>query len=125
LSVGLAGSANVEYVPWNWTSVPSALVQADSVRANRTPAAVDSFFHRPLGRALLTNEVVSFFGPADGFSAQYVHTKALGSAQLSSTGGTLRFLLDDGGEVHVWTGNLTHVHMVLRFTDSDVHLVYK
>ena len=125
LSGYLVAGTSAEYVPWVWTAERPTVLQTDQPRANRHTAAADDYFHRPLGRALRVDEVISFFGRPDGFSRQYLYNKALGTSELSSKGGTLRFILDEGWEALVWSGDLVHVHMALRYADRDWHLLYK
>ena len=43
-----------------------------------------------------------------------MYSKTKGTAESSKAGGTLRFLLDNGGEVHVWTPDHRAVGLVIR-----------
>ncbi len=40
-----------------------------------------------------------------------MYSRTKGTAEPGKDGGTLRFLLDGGGELHVWTGNYRNVSL--------------
>jgi hypothetical protein len=70
--------------------------------ANRTPKAVDALFVLDSTRPTV-DEVVAKLGQPDGFSAQG-----------QTVGGTLQFLLSDGGELRVRTGDFHAIFEALR-----------
>ncbi len=111
--------------PWSWSQqIPSQLATR-SGRANRTPDAVDKFFRGPPLPPSL-QQILDFLGPPDGFSPQLMYSKTEGSTKPSITGGTLRFLLNDGGEVHVWTPDYHGVGFAIRHRKKGYsELLYK
>ena len=92
----------------------SRRVRTRSARSNRTPDAVDKFFHHGTAPTPNIQQVLDFLGMPDAFSPQFMYSKTKGTAEKSKTGGTLRFLLDDGGEVHVWTSDYRGVGLAIR-----------
>ena len=111
-----------EHVPWRWARQIPTEVTTTKPAANRKAQEVDALFKG----GLTVQKVLAQLGQADGFSRQSIHTRKSGSAADARGGGTLRFLLDNGEELHVWSGDLTHVHLAMRYSrNGKAHLVFK
>ncbi|WP_211325706.1 hypothetical protein [Roseimicrobium gellanilyticum] len=74
---------------------------------------MDKLFRGP-PRPPSIQEILDALGPPEGFSPQLIHSKTEGTGRSSRAGGTLRFLLVDGGEVHVWTSDYSRVGFAVR-----------
>lgn len=110
---------------WAWSSqLPSTLVTKSS-RSNRTSDAVRNLFRGP-PRPPTIQEVLDFLGLPDAFSPQLIHSKAQGTGRSSRKGGTLRYLLADGAEVHIWTPDFSSIGMAIRYPKKGrPDLLYK
>ena len=87
---------------------------------------MDQFFHNRASHRPRIREILNFLGQPDGISPQCIYSKAEGSGKASRNGGTLRFLLDDGGEVHVWTPNYSDIDLAIRYRKKgNSILLYK
>jgi hypothetical protein len=106
--------ARADYAPWNWSQPLPQQFATKAKRSNRTPEAVDRLFHQGSRRPSIP-QILEFLGQPDAFSPQSMYSKAQGSATPSKTGGTLRFLLDDAGELHVWTSDDRNVGLAIRY----------
>ncbi|TAK64257.1 hypothetical protein [Methylobacter sp.] len=117
--------AFADYAKWNWNQQLPEQLTTHAVRSNRTPDAVDAFFYGPHHPPNI-QQILDFLGPADAFSRQFMYSRTKGTAEPSKTGGTLRFLLDDGGEVHVWTPDFRGVGLAVRHRKKgNSELLYK
>ena len=121
----VASDALADYAKWTWSQQLPTQLATESKRSNRTPDAVDKFFHGPPHPPSI-QQVLDFLGLPDGFSPQFMYSKTKGTSEPSKTGGTLRFLLDDGGEVHVWTSDYRGVGLTIRHRKKgNSELLYK
>ena len=119
------GNAVANYARWTWAQRLPAQLTTNTKRSKRTPEAVDRFFHGPPYPPSV-QQVLDFLGLPDGFSSQFMYSKTEGTAKPSRAGGTLRFLLDDGGEVHVWTPDYHVVGLAIRHRKTGgSELLYK
>ena len=122
----VASGAAADYAKWTWSQQLPAEVATQAFRAHRTAEAVDKFFHDGPTHPPSIPQLLDFLGPPDGFSPQFMYSKTQGTKEPSKTGGTLRFLLDDGGEVHVWTANYSGVGLAIRHRKKGYsELLYK
>ena len=122
--VGGDGRA-AEYGPWRWTSDLPSQATTPQASTNRTRKAVDTLFRTPNPPILLA-DLLTRFGSADAFSRQGMHSRNKGTAENAPEGGTLRFVLQDGEELHVWTGDLVHVHLAMLWSrNGNSTLVFK
>jgi hypothetical protein len=64
----------------------------------------------------LLKDVLDHLGTPDGFSRQFMYSRTRGTAKAADQGGTLRFLLADKSELHVWSGNLTSVDLAILYS---------
>lgn len=114
LSPALSAS---EYAKWSWSRELPSAVAAVSPATNRTPAAVDSLFKHGSPPPSI-DKVLFKLGRPDGFSRQSLYSLAQGSAKPQKVGGTLRFLLTDGGELHIRTGDFHLIYEAIRYDKS-------
>jgi hypothetical protein len=106
-----------ECAKWSWSrELPSAVAAVVPV-TNRTPAAVDSLFSHG-SPPLSIDKVLAKLGRPDGFSPQSLYSLTQGSAQPQKVGGTLRFLLTDGGELHIRTSDFHLIYEAIRYEKS-------
>ena len=99
---------------WAWSSqIPSELA-TNSSRSNRTSDAVRTLFQGP-PRPPAIQEVLDAFGLPDAFSPQLIYSRTQGTGGRSRRGGTLRYLLGDGAEVHIWTPDFRSIGMAIRY----------
>ncbi len=109
---------------WSWSQELPPQVTTEVVAINRTAKAVDTLFDHP--NPFLVADILAALGQPDAFSPQAMYSKTKGTAKPSKSGGTLRFLLSDGGEVHIWTGDFKHVLLAIRYNSKGQgHLLYK
>jgi hypothetical protein len=121
-----ASGTAAEYAKWTWSQQLPAEVATQAVRAHRTAEVVDKFFHDGPTHPSSLSQLLEFLGPADGFSPQFMYSKTQGTKEPSKSGGTLRFLLDDGGEIHVWTSDYRGVGLAIRHHKKGYsELLYK
>lgn len=115
-----------EYAAWTWSQQLPSAIATPTARAHRSPAEVDPFFLRGGTRPPSVAQALEFLGPPDGFSPQFMYSKIQGSKAPSKSGGTLRFLLEDGGEVHLWTADFRGVGLAIRYPrQGEAQLLYK
>lgn len=107
-SDALAGNAK-----WAWSQQIPGQLKTESGRGNRTPDAVDKLFRGP-PRPPGIKDILDVLGLPEGFSPQLIHSRTEGTGGSSRAGGTLRFLLADGGELHVWTADFSSVGLAIR-----------
>ena len=104
-----------EYVKWSWSTNLSAKIASGGEPTHRTAAEADSFF-RSRYRGGTIEELVAYLGKPHGFSRQAPGSKTLGTAEPCYAGGTLRFCLTAGDELHVRTdGELHQVYEAIRY----------
>jgi hypothetical protein len=99
---------------WTWSNRLPAPLTTEAKRANRTPAAVAKLFRGP-PRPPSMQETLDFLGLPEAFSPQFMYSKTEGTGGRAKKGGTLRFLLEDGSEVHVWTSDFRSVGLAIRY----------
>jgi len=122
----VVNSSAAEYAKWAWSQQLPTEIIADSKCSNRTPEAVDKFFAYGSSHPPAISKLLEFLGTPDGFSPQFMYSKTQGSNEHSKRGGTLRFLLDDGGELHVWTPDFNEIGMAIRHRKKGhSRLLYK
>ncbi len=118
----------VETAKWNWSpQVPAAYTAKPSARAHRTVAEVEAYFKANRGAPDI-QKLIAHFGPPEGVSGQFMNSLTKGSAEASKTAYTLRFVLDDGGEMHLWDGkgDGTSTGLVIRYEKGGKgHLLWK
>jgi hypothetical protein len=115
-----------EYVKWTWSQELPVEISADSKRSKRTPEAVDKFFADGPSHPPSISMLLAFLGKPDGFSPQSMYSKTQGSKEACARGGTLRFLIDDGGELQVETYNFNGVILAIRHPKKGYSkLLYK
>jgi len=121
-----AAAAGGDYAAWTWSKELPTQLSTGSARANRTSEAVDKFFRQtPISEPSI-QRILDFSGMPEAFSPQFMYSRTQGSAKPGKEGGTLRFLLDDGGEFHVFTSNYHGVGLALRHRKKgDSVLLYK
>ena len=61
------------------------------------------------------DKVIAALGRPDGFSRQSLYSLKHGTAEAQKAGGTLRFLLSEGGELHVRTGDFHLIYEAVRY----------
>ncbi|MDB6155158.1 MAG: hypothetical protein JWL90_3611 [Chthoniobacteraceae bacterium] len=108
---------------WVWSSEIPEQFRTTVPRANRIPAAIDALFipSRPT-----LAQLVTALGQPDGFSRQYMYSFTEGSTMPIEQGGTLRFLLNDGGELHIQSYDRASVGLAIRYDSKRRgHLLYK
>ncbi len=110
----VASGSAADYAKWTWSQQLPAEISADSKRSNRTPEAVDKFFTDGSSHPPSISMLLEFLGTPDGFSRQSMYSKSQGSKEPCERGGTLRFLLDDGGELQVETYDFKGVILAIR-----------
>ncbi|WP_050030116.1 hypothetical protein [Verrucomicrobium sp. BvORR034] len=115
-----------ETAKWDWSApIPVEYTTKPSPRAHRTVAEVEAYFKANPGQPKLQS-LMDHFGPPDAVSRQFMNSQTKGSAGLSKDGYTLRFLLDDGGEVHVWAPEKFSPNLVIRYEKGGKgHLLWK
>lgn len=60
-------------------------------------------------------DVLNAFGLPDAFSPQLIYSRTQGTGGPSRAGGTLRYFLADGAEVHMWTPDFKRVGLAIRY----------
>ena len=121
----MMSDAAADYAMWTWSQHLPNEIATDSARAHRTAEAVDNYFRTGVA-PLSVPKLLDFLGPPDGFSEQFIYSKTQGSKEPSKHGGTLRFLLDNGGEVHVWTHDFRQIGYAFRHPKKgDSKILYK
>lgn len=124
----VSGAGAVETAKWNWSpQVPAAYTAKPSARAHRTVAEVEAYFKANRGAPDI-QKLIAHFGPPEGVSGQFMNSLTKGSAEASKTAYTLRFVLDDGGEMHLWDGkgDGTSTGLVIRYEKGGKgHLLWK
>ncbi|MEO6036401.1 MAG: hypothetical protein ABIQ35_14200 [Verrucomicrobiota bacterium] len=119
-------SAAADYAKWTWSQQLPTEIATHGVHAHRTADAVDKFFHDGPSHPPSIPQILDFLGLPDAFSRQFMYSKTQGTRKPSKSGGTLRFLLDDGGEVHVWTADFRGVGLAIRHRKKGYsQLLYK
>jgi hypothetical protein len=111
---GLAASSSpADHATWLWSSdLPKELRVVRVRPTGRAPAAVDRLFEQ---RVTLPR-ILQALGPPDAFGRQGIHSRTDGTAADLPSGGTLRFLLSDGGELHVSTSDFAGVTEAIRWS---------
>jgi len=111
---------------WKWTTSFPSCVETKGSASNRLASQVDEY----LTARHTVAEVLDHFGPPEGYSAQAMYSLHKG-AGLPPDGpisnfGTLRFILEDGGEFHLEFCNCVDVCQVIRYsTNGKGHLLWK
>lgn len=116
------------YAAWSWRTNLPPEIRVAVAPTNRTAAAVDKLFkERPDNRKPPQMAFVfASLGRPDAFSQQCMYSRRQGTKQPSRGGGTVRFLLSDGGEVHVWSFDFTSVGLAIRYdAKGKGELLYK
>ena len=122
LTLPVAAQAALRLGAWRWSRDLPAEVNTAVLPANRTAKALEPVFKR----GPLVRDILAHLGRPDGFSRQSTHSRNKGTADDAPSGGTLRFLLANDEELHVWTGDLIHVHHALRWSrGGKATLVFK
>lgn len=99
---------------WAWsTRLPSQLA-TKSRSSSRTSDALHKLF-RGAPRPPAIQEILDSLGLPDAFSPQLIYSKTQGTGGSSRKGGTLRYLLADGAEVHIWTPDFQSVGFAIRY----------
>jgi hypothetical protein len=116
-----------DHKAWTWSKeLPVNLGNIGS-KANRTARDVDALFARrtgPIGPPRVA-AVLAALGRPDGFSRQGMYSLTSGSQKPSRNGGTLRFLLSDGGE-QVWTPDFVSVGLAMSWdANGNSTLLFK
>lgn len=117
-----------DYSSWSWSADLPQGVDVSTASTNRTSAAVDRLFK---DRPDKTKQpqlalILAGLGRPEAFSRQQMYSRTQGTSQPSRNGGTLRFLLSDGGEVHVMTYDFTTVGFAVRWdVKGKGKLLYK
>ncbi|QIF04815.1 hypothetical protein [Roseimicrobium sp. ORNL1] len=110
---------------WAWSAQLPAQLATKSGRSNRTSDAVHELFRGP-PRPPGIQDVLDAFGLPDAFSPQLIYSKTKGTGGPSRAGGTLRYLLTDGSEVHIWTPDFHAVGFAIRYpTKGRPDILYK
>jgi hypothetical protein len=109
-----AAASETEYAKWSWSRELPKEVATAKPAANRTAQAVDALFGRHTTRVSL-DDILSSLGQPDGFSRQALYSKTQGTTQPQTQGGTLRFLLSEGGELLVHTGDFHVIFEAIRY----------
>ena len=122
----VVASPSAKPSPWVWSQDFPACVQVTNPSAHRTVEDVDRFF----AARHTVAEVLVLLGRPDAWSPQLFHTRTLASGPrepgVQPQAGTLRFLLIDGGEVHLWFCDCSTVCMVFRYTkNGQFNLLWK
>mgnify|MGYP000508775065 CR=1 FL=1 len=121
----VSGSA-ADYAKWTWSQQLPSEISADSKHSNRTPEAVDKFFGDCSSHPPLISKLLELLGTPDGFSPQSMYSKTQGTKEPCKRGGTLRFLLDDAGELQVETYDFNAVALAIRHRKKGYSkLLYK
>lgn len=106
-----------DYAKWAWSRELPKEIGAASPAANRSPAALDKLFQHGSPTPSI-GKVIDTLGKPDGFSRQALGSLTKGTAQPQKVGGTLRFLLSGGGELHVRTGDFHLIFEAIRYDKS-------
>ena len=106
-----------EYAKWSWSRELPKEVATTSPATNRTPTAVDKLFNHGSPPPSI-DKVIASLGRPDGFSRQALYSLTQGTAQPQKVGGTLRFLLRGGGELHIRTGDFHLIYEAIRYDRS-------
>jgi hypothetical protein len=116
----------VETAPWVWTTeIPAVFAAPGTPRAHRTADDADAYFKANPARPNIQT-MIAHFGTPDGVSRQVMNSLTKGSARFLPDGYTLRFLLDDGGEMHLWSAGQHLGSLVIRYEKSGKgHLLWK
>lgn len=118
----------VETAKWNWSpQIPAVYTAKPAPRAHRTVAEVEAYFKANRGAPDI-QKMIAHFGPPDGVSGQFMNSLSKGSAESSKSAYTLRFVLDDGGEMHLWDGrgDGSSTGLVIRYEKNGKgHLLWK
>ncbi|WP_009964413.1 hypothetical protein [Verrucomicrobium spinosum] len=124
----VSGAGAVETAKWNWSpEIPAAYTAKSSARAHRTVAAIEAYFKENQGAPDI-QKMIAHFGTPDGVSSQFMNSLTKGTAETSKSAYTLRFVLDDGGEMHLWDGkgDGTRPGLVIRYEEGGKgHLLWK
>lgn len=115
----------VETAPWLWSEkIPAAFTATSSPRAHLAAAEVEAYFKASPAQPKI-QAVIDHFGPPDGVSRQVPNSLTKGSARFLPDGHTLRFLLDDGGEMHLWSAGQYLAGLVIRYEkDGKGHFLW-
>ena len=104
-----------DYAPYRWSrDLPKEIATGKSA-SHRTAAEVDALFPDHTSRAISLDEVLAALGQPDGFTRQALYSAARGTAEPQTAGGTIRFILHDGGQLLVRTGDFHVIYEAIRY----------
>jgi len=115
--VALTGSqsyaAEPDYRKWQWTEKIPTELKTTQQRTNRTPAKFAEAFK--IGPPPVVQVVLDTFGLPDHISDQFMYSHSKGVGDGTKGGITMRFKLDGGSEVHVFTGDFVHIGLAISY----------
>ena len=121
---------NAGYNDWRWNSeIPKHFLLFGPPETVRESNRIDETFDGFNG-PIKYKEIVKTIGRADHFSPQSIYSLEQGgdlnSEKTDNSSGTYRYLLEDGGELHVWVLPGDFVGTAIRFEKNGKgHLLYK
>jgi hypothetical protein len=119
-----------EYKDWRWKSdIPTHFFIVGPPETVRDPNRIDEAFEQLHG-PIIYKKIVKTIGRADHFSPQSIYSLKQGgesnSEKTDNSSGTYRYLLKDGGELHIWVLPGDFVGTAIRFEKNGKgHLLYK
>ncbi len=121
--------AFAEYNDWRWDSeIPKHFFIFCPPETVHDPVKIDAAFKK-LHCPIKFKKVVEIIGRADHFSPQIIYSLKKGKEPRSKgddLSRTYRYVLNDGGEVHIWVLPGDLVGTAIRFEkNGKAHLLYK
>jgi hypothetical protein len=119
-----------EYNDWHWKSdIPKRLLIFGPPETVRDSNRIDKAFEELHG-PIKYKKVVKTIGRTDHFSPQSIYSLKQGGdpnpGKSDNSSGTYRYLLKDGGELHIWVLPGDSVGTAIRFEkNGEGHLLYK
>jgi len=125
-----SGPAFAEYNDWRWeTDIPKHFFIFGPPATMHDPSRIDEAFEKIHG-PIKYKKIVKIIGRADHFSPQSIYSLKQGGESIlektDKSSGTYRYLLKDGGELHIWILTGDYVGTAIRFEKNGKgHLLYK
>ncbi len=105
------------YRKWIWKEGLPKELHTKTARTKRSATAVDRLFKEakappPTVRMLLDN-----LRAPENVSSQFIYsyTQGAGDGGDAKGGVTMRFMIDGGGELHVYTGDYARISLAIRY----------
>jgi hypothetical protein len=110
----LTAALAADYAPYRWSRDLPKELATDKPASHRTAAEVDALFANHTKQVNL-DAVLATLGQPDGFTRQALYSAARGTAEPQTAGGTVRFILCDGGQLLVRTGDFHVIYEAIRY----------